>query len=178
MFKFPECFLQSDDYADLTPQQIFNFLSRLDYIDEVSENIGEWLTGNRRYWNNFDAFVDDLELDIAACQNLEMGSDDNTISNWFIHSLWKDENFDSGFKLELLPERIKELANIPLPPLQISQNEAELWLYKNKKAIDGVMLKAMHAETIPEFLSLLLIIDIVASKMLTAFYIFRFIPEK
>ena len=83
--QLPDALLRSDDYLDLNEKQVFNLQSRFDYIDEVVDDITQWLNGEGDS-ETLDDFLNLLEVDVAVNQNLNIGNDYE--SNWVIHSSW------------------------------------------------------------------------------------------
>ena len=169
MTQVPKALDHFDGYQELTDSQKTNFLARLDYVQEIIINIKKWLVDESE-WDNLNEFLDDLELDVAANQNLV--NDDDFISNWLIHSTWLDEFEPRQVRAELSPEMLVALEGEQLS-MAPSRDAVDGWLDRHQHGLNLALRVFSDARTVPAALSAVLVLNSLLASLLAGLYRLR-----
>ncbi|MFP4614894.1 MAG: hypothetical protein ACLFRB_03400 [Thiohalorhabdus sp.] len=81
----PKAIENSQDFLELSEEEKKAFLSRLEYIKEITESLDGFFK-NTHNGKELKDFLDDLELDV--CINQKFSIEEGEISVWQVHSAW------------------------------------------------------------------------------------------
>jgi len=168
--QLPDALLRSDDYLELNEKQAFNLQARFDYIDEIVDDITQWLNGVSDS-ETLDDFLNMLEVDVAVNQNLNTG--DNYESSWVIHSSWGD-GVEEKASWDKLPTDVLTSLDDDLPKLSAGDTEVNAWLENQRNALRRALETLSDANDFAETLSSILAVDILMAKLLAGIYKLRF----
>lgn len=168
--RLPKALIASNDWLGLTQSQQFNFESRIKYINEIVDNISEWLEGSSE-WGSLSEFLDDLELDVSVNQNLN--SDEDFVSSWLIHSTWGNSERDR-ISAALLPSVVISALDRPLPDIEIGNAAVTAWLKLHRDALQASLGAFYNSTAFSEVLSSILVFDTLMAMLLCGLYKLRF----
>lgn len=168
--QFPDALLRSNDYLGLNEKQAFNLQARFDYIDEIVDDISQWLNGESDS-ETLDDFLNLLEVDVAVNQNSNTGDDYESI--WVIHSSWGD-GVEEKASRDKLPTDVLTSLDADLPKLSASDTEVNVWLETQRDALRRALEALSAANNFAETLSSILAVDILMAKLLAGIYKLRF----
>lgn len=168
--QLPDVLLRSDDYFELNEKQAFNLQARFDYIDEIVDDITQWLNSESDS-ETLDDFLDILELDVNVNLSINSGNDDESI--WLVHSSWGDgvEEMPSQDKL---PTDVLMSLDDDLPKLSAGDTAVNAWLENQRNALRRALETLSDANDFAEVLSSILAVDILMAKLLAGIYKLRF----
>ena len=167
--QLPEALLRSDDYLELSEKQAFNLQARFNYIDEMVNDITQWINSESNS-EMLDDFLDTLELDVNVNLSIDSGNDNESI--WLIHSSWGDgiEEMPSQDKL---PTDVLTSLDADLPRLSADDAEIKAWLKNQSNTLRRVLNALSAASDFSEVLSSILAVDILMAKLLAGIYKLR-----
>lgn len=167
----PTAFMACDDFNTLTQKQIFNIVARFNYIDEIIENIHEWLDSEKIQFNHF---IDDLELDLSVNQNLP--GDESMESSYLIHNSWSFNMSPSSLRSELSEAIIKSI-NEATPGIMCSIDDFKLWIKNQSLALNEAVTGFYSAKSSLSAIAFYIAIDIILISLLSSTYKMRLNDE-
>jgi hypothetical protein len=163
--------MECDNFNRLTQKQIFSIVSRFNYIDEIIENINEWLDSDK---TELSHFIDDLELDLSVNQNLP--GDEGKESSYLIHNSWTFNMSPSSLRSELSETIIKSI-NEEIPGTMCSLDDFKLWIQNQSLALNEAVTGFYSAKSSPSAIAFYIAIDIILINLLSSTYKMRLNDE-
>ena len=171
----PPVLTELDDFHELTEKQKFNFMARLRYIEEIALNIQDWIrSGDQR--EAIDSFLDDLELDVGVNHGQEMGSSDQYVSVWMVHTTWL-QDYDRNELRAALPSELKIACNRQGPDADADTDEIVSWLSQSADDLSLALTQFEKASTPQSLLAVLTGINILMARLTTDLYRWRLRPD-
>lgn len=167
----PAAFMVCDDFNTLTQKQIFNIVARFRYIDEIIENIHEWLDSEKTEFNHF---IDDLELDLSVNQNLP--GNEGMESSYLIHSSWSFDMPPSSLRSELSEAIIKSINEVT-PGTMCSLDDFKSWIKNQSLSLSNAVTGFYSAKSSSSAIAHYIAIDIILINLLSSAYKMRLNDE-
>lgn len=176
--QLPEPLKNLDCFNRLTDSQVSDFCTRLDYIQEIVENIELWIRG-KSDWRALRLFLDDLELDVSenAVLSSEGKKDNEIVSSWVIHSTWCDDIEPNQLKKSLDPE-VASFMNSQNPTWFFNEKQINEWLDLLSRSLRLMLANFYNSKHLETTLAYYLAIDVTVAKMLAGLYLLRFATLK
>lgn len=168
---FPQALMESDAVQTLSPIQVGNFSARLEHVAEIVSEIESW-HANGAERAGLAEFLDELELDVAACQDLNLSQPDQRVSAWVVHSSWTADVV-GGALLDSLASDLRDEIEAPLPHVESQQSSINAWLSRQADVIREVLQGLSAAGSYSMAIALLIALDVLLAKMLTGLYKLR-----
>ena len=172
--KLPGALLRSDDYLELSEKQAFNLQARFNYIDEIVNDITQWINSESNS-EMLDDFLDTLELDVNVNLSIDSGNDNESI--WLIHSSWGD-GIEERPSQDKLPTDVLTSLDADLPRLSADDAEINAWLKNQSNTLRRALKALSAASDFSEVLSSILAVDILMAKLLAGIYKLRIRKNK
>lgn len=177
MITHPEKLITSDDFKELSKEAASNFLSRIQYIAEIRDNLTLWLKGEPDYdYQSIGDFLTDLELDAIVNQGTPSGEAEKCLSNWLVHSSWGDEIVI--FSPKNVDDEIINLIEQPLPSVFSTDQSIEEWLKVQCTLLDKSLDMYEKSVSYIGVLNALLVINTSMATLMAGLYRLRFIHSE
>lgn len=160
---------ESDDWLSSSEQEQLSLIRRL-YNFKV---IGQSLSSGSRFEESSDLidFLEDLELDIAAQQELETAHRGG-LSRWLIHNSWSFDTSPAEM-IRSLPVDIRELIDMREPPYDATVDVCLEWFKHIGDKIVYVIDEFGNAKSFALVIAMHIVVDILAARTLLVCYKLR-----
>jgi hypothetical protein len=160
-YVLPDALVQSEDFRELNPKQVDNFVARLSYISEVADTIEEALASNDQQARDI---MDDVELDVA--QLLSVYEDPEArVSPWLVHSSWTFSAPARDMR-GCLPRVVVDALNQDPPSINGNPAQFTSWLRLQSRGLRISLKSLPDAPSLSAAIGLCIAMDTILSAIL------------
>lgn len=167
--QIPDALNRMNEFIELSDGQRLAFRTRLIYIEQITEEILEWLGHQDR---SIAVFLDAIELLLYVNQGAPTGAPSETVSAYMIHSSWTFQTTASKMRSSL-PAVVVRALNAAPPTCEATSIEIADWLQAQNTSLIASLNGFYGAKNVHEVMSCLVAIDATVCALLLGAMRFR-----